>query len=240
MNIKVIDDHQTKERILLAAKQEFAEKGYDGARTCAIAKRAQANQSMIHYYFKTKEELYSQVIHKMFGVDREVPTDMSDLMDDLSIEQKLYCHIYTLANIHFEMNDADFTRIMAIEMARGKQNLKLITELYFVPRMSREIELIKLGIKSGIFANVNPAYVIMGSISFLIFFENNRDMYSGTDLEKLIYGDDSKSKLLEYILVSTFKILTPNGREVVIPVIPPEIMSKIDKYIETIKQGRKE
>ena len=44
-----------RERILAAALEVFAERGFDGARTREIADRAGANLGLIKYYFDGKE-----------------------------------------------------------------------------------------------------------------------------------------------------------------------------------------
>ena len=54
-------DITTEQTILEAAEYEFLEKGFAGAKTTAIAKRAGVNHAMIHYYFRTKENLFSMV-----------------------------------------------------------------------------------------------------------------------------------------------------------------------------------
>ena len=54
-----------EERILEAALAEFAEKGFYGARTQAIAAAAGVNKAMVHYYFRSKEKLYNHVIRKV-------------------------------------------------------------------------------------------------------------------------------------------------------------------------------
>lgn len=52
------EDLTSKRRILDSAVTVFAEKGYDGARVDAIAKRASVNKALIYYYFpRGKEEL---------------------------------------------------------------------------------------------------------------------------------------------------------------------------------------
>jgi TetR/AcrR family transcriptional regulator len=61
------DAHTPEERILAAATEEFANNGYFGARTQAIADAAAVNKAMLHYYFRSKENLYSQVIKAAFG-----------------------------------------------------------------------------------------------------------------------------------------------------------------------------
>jgi len=51
----------TEQIILEAAEAEFLEKGYGNAKTVAIAKRAGVSHSMLHYYFRTKEQLFQKV-----------------------------------------------------------------------------------------------------------------------------------------------------------------------------------
>ena len=47
----------TKERILVAAEEEFSEKGFYGARVDAIAAASGINKRMIYAHFESKEKL---------------------------------------------------------------------------------------------------------------------------------------------------------------------------------------
>jgi TetR/AcrR family transcriptional regulator len=57
-----MEKHSAKERILEAARREFATSGYGGARVDRIAKKAEINKAMIFYYFQSKEKLYREII----------------------------------------------------------------------------------------------------------------------------------------------------------------------------------
>lgn len=48
----------SREAILLAAEEEFVAKGFSGTRTTEIAHKAGVTHAMLHYYFRTKEELF--------------------------------------------------------------------------------------------------------------------------------------------------------------------------------------
>jgi AcrR family transcriptional regulator len=54
--------------ILKAAEAEFFEKGYAGARTVSIAEKAGVTHSMLHYYFRTKEQLFNKIIEDKFNL----------------------------------------------------------------------------------------------------------------------------------------------------------------------------
>lgn len=55
------DGIQTRQRILQAACEVFAEKGYRAATVVEICRRAQSNPASIKYHFKDKESLYVAV-----------------------------------------------------------------------------------------------------------------------------------------------------------------------------------
>lgn len=59
-----IKEITTEQLILEAAEAEFLDKGYGKARTTEIARRAGVNHSMLHYYFRTKENLFEVVFQK--------------------------------------------------------------------------------------------------------------------------------------------------------------------------------
>ena len=62
-------ERQNKEsEILAAAEQEFIAKGYDGARTTSIAQTAGVTHAMLHYYFRTKEQLFERIVDEKFRV----------------------------------------------------------------------------------------------------------------------------------------------------------------------------
>lgn len=72
-----------REQLLLkAAEEEFLEKGFGKARTTEIAKRAGVTHAMLHYYFKTKENLFKMVFAQsaeimanimLFALQRDLP-----------------------------------------------------------------------------------------------------------------------------------------------------------------------
>ena len=55
---------QSQQRILEAALQEFAAKGFAGARVDAIARRARINKRMLYHYFGDKEGLFREVLRR--------------------------------------------------------------------------------------------------------------------------------------------------------------------------------
>lgn len=51
----------TEEKLLLEAKKEFLEKGFERASMVNVAKRANVSHATFHYYFRTKEQLFERI-----------------------------------------------------------------------------------------------------------------------------------------------------------------------------------
>jgi AcrR family transcriptional regulator len=58
----------TRERIVAAAVEAFAEQGFRGASTRDIARRAGTNQGLITYHFRSKDELWRAAADRLFGM----------------------------------------------------------------------------------------------------------------------------------------------------------------------------
>jgi AcrR family transcriptional regulator len=55
-------DHDTKQKILQAAEKVFHKNGFKGTRTTQIAEEAGISRTMLHYYFRTKESLFQEIL----------------------------------------------------------------------------------------------------------------------------------------------------------------------------------
>ena len=59
---------QVEEQILRAAEELFMEKGFDAVSTTDIARKVGCNQALVHYYFRTKDNLFLQVFLQKFSI----------------------------------------------------------------------------------------------------------------------------------------------------------------------------
>ena len=56
-------EQNLESEILKSAEELFLENGFSGTSTTDIAKRVGCNQALVHYYFRTKENLFLQVFN---------------------------------------------------------------------------------------------------------------------------------------------------------------------------------
>lgn len=67
---------RTRALILAAATEEFAEKGFAGARIEQIAKRSGSNKRMLYYYFNNKEDLFLAVMEDTYKTIRDAESEL--------------------------------------------------------------------------------------------------------------------------------------------------------------------
>jgi TetR/AcrR family transcriptional regulator len=109
---------RNRARILKAAESVFAEKGFDGATTGEIAKRAGIPKANVHYYFGTKQQLYDLVIANIL----EVWLDAMDVIRP-GAEPAEAIGEYIQRKIRASQDWPDSSRVWAIEIIGGGRNV---------------------------------------------------------------------------------------------------------------------
>ncbi|MEV1027004.1 TetR family transcriptional regulator [Streptomyces sp. NPDC050264] len=73
-----------RERIIAAAREEFAERGYEKTSVRGIAKAAGVDPALVHHYFGTKEQVFAASIEVAFAPALEAPSVLTDgSLDDV-------------------------------------------------------------------------------------------------------------------------------------------------------------
>lgn len=237
------EEINTKQQILFSAKNEFAEKGYDGARMGSIARRAKVNQALIHYYFRNKENLFAEVLHRLFGIELadKIQEKVDKIVDahHMNPPEKLYIFIYLFVIAHLEAYDDDFKKILAREMTDQRKQIKSLIHKYLIPRHESVVAIISEGIAAGDFSTKNPLYAVLMFTNFVHAYVFNKEMLEGTEFYNRLYGERHKEEVLNFLIENTFKALRPENGELKIPVIPQEIIRELDNLIELIKKESK-
>lgn len=91
----------TEQSILEAAEMLFLDKGYAKTSTTEIARQAGCNQALVHYYFRSKENLFILIFEKKVQMFISTLFEISD--EDLPFEEKLRKRI----SAHFDMLKAN-------------------------------------------------------------------------------------------------------------------------------------
>ncbi len=232
---------KTRERILRAALNEFASRGFSGARMEAIARKAKANKAMIHYYFGNKQALYRSLLELIFahneleqGLDQALPTW------DLTIPQQLYVILFVMTGMHIERHtpeQRDIYRVMAWENAEGQNNIRLLAEEFIIPRLQKIATLLTSGIEQGIFAPVHPWLFLYGIISRILFYTMQQDLYKGTTIYNQLYGNINREIFFRFLSESVFRELSLPGKPLAVPELPADIMQKLTELVDQLRKN---
>ena len=141
------DSEQTKERIVHAARLEFATNGYDGASITSIARNVGIAPSAIYHYFQSKEKLYTEVFKQtsstiwdsvtpageaktlleamtnLLDNSRQISTDLpsySDFLASLPIEAKMHPEFSDLLQQRSDHQDRTFRKLASIGIKSGE------------------------------------------------------------------------------------------------------------------------
>ena len=128
-----------EEQILLVAKELFMQFGYEGVSTTQVAKAVGCNQALVHYYYRTKQNLFmiicQQEIQKMLKILVDIP------QEDISFED--FIENIIEAQIGFLKNNPDAPFFIIGELRHNSEVLKMMKELFseFGKEVLRKIRL---------------------------------------------------------------------------------------------------
>ena len=82
-----LSPESTEQKIFDAAHEMFTKKGMDGTKMQEIANHAGINKALLHYYFKTKEQLYITVARAV--VNKAMPMIRQMFEGEKPLEEKI-------------------------------------------------------------------------------------------------------------------------------------------------------
>jgi len=159
----------SKEKILEAAREEFAEYGFSGARVDKIAKKAGINKAMLFYYFSSKENLYKSVLRDA------AEKLMSQIKSIVTPELKAKTFLEKMPEIYIRYfsRNREIVKILGRELMNEDNYYKLIiTELLEneerkTPNLIKQ--LINRWINNGEIVETDQFNLLMNIISLSVF-----------------------------------------------------------------------
>ena len=118
--VKIRDAEDTRRRILAAAKQEFARKGFGGARVDVISVRAKANKRMLYHYFGSKDDLFQKVLENAYLDIRTAEQKLK--LDDL--EPRVALETLVRFTWNYYLKNPEFITLVNSENLHRAKHLK--------------------------------------------------------------------------------------------------------------------
>lgn len=112
---------RSRDRILGAALEEFASRGFEGTTTAEVARRAGVTQPLVHYHFDTKETLWRAAVELAFaGIADAFDGVLEELADLGTIDQM---KVLLRRFVRFTGAHPELSRIVAHEGSAGGPRL---------------------------------------------------------------------------------------------------------------------
>ena len=158
----------TREEILDVAVREFARNGLAGARVDEIAAQTRTTKRMIYYYFGGKEQLFTAVLERSYGVIRDAERGLDvEHLDPVAA-------IRRLAELTFDHHEQhpDFIRLVSIENIHGAEHIAASEKLGKIGSPALDVirRILEAGQKSGLFTADVDAVDLHAMISSFCFF----------------------------------------------------------------------
>lgn len=125
----------TKDRVLAAACEVFADKGFRDATVAEICDVAEANIAAVNYHFGNKEALYDAVWHHAFDLASSAYPIDGSLPENPVLEDYIFSYANALLHrIFSETETGLFAKLLHQEMSNPTLALERIAEEALVPQ----------------------------------------------------------------------------------------------------------
>ncbi|WP_020610869.1 TetR/AcrR family transcriptional regulator [Sediminispirochaeta bajacaliforniensis] len=165
------DNEPSKEELILeAAMKVFIEKGWSGARMQEIADRAGINKTLLHYYFRSKENLYRRILQQVLTFFfRQASINYDEADDFESFLRKAIAAIIDTAN-----DNPQLPIFIMQELSRGGATVREVLrdvvdrEEMVLPEllMSR----VSQALEAGTIRRIDPIQFLLTLIGGCIYF----------------------------------------------------------------------
>jgi TetR/AcrR family transcriptional regulator len=161
------DAASTRETLLAAGTELFAERGYDGVPVSAIADEAGVNKAMINYHFGGKRKLYLAIVSATFA---EIVASVERLAEAPRPAPELVRDLIAVVGDTVTRRHPHFCTMMLREVVAGGSHIE--PELIDKPaRMLAAVQrIVARGVREGDFRPVDPLLTHLSLVGSLVFF----------------------------------------------------------------------
>jgi TetR/AcrR family transcriptional regulator len=180
------DPAATRQKLLTAARHEFAKSGLAGARVDEIAGRAGVNKQLVYHYFGDKDALYLAVLEWVYEEIRaqERELNLAGLPPEQAIKKLIESSFDHLA-LH-----PDFIVLLNDENRNGARHVRASRKIgdMHSPLVSLVSKILKQGVREKVFRRgIDPVHLYISIAGLSYFF------FSNTPTLSAIFGKDLSS-----------------------------------------------
>lgn len=162
-----------EQEILLAAEKLFAEKGFKGATTSLIAAEAGVTHAMLHYYFRTKEQIFLKVCDSYM---EEVRSELRPIMEPAVYDVKLIKTVTEICFDFFSSHSGQMSLFLEVAKERPELLEEYVAELgrYMGGALTAHQERTEAAVREGKINDISFSNLLLDIVSVCaspFFFE---------------------------------------------------------------------
>jgi len=197
----------TRDRLLQIALEEFAERGFAGAKVDRIARRARVNKAMLYYHFKSKADLYLTIIREQFAALGEAAATARQ--PGLPAGEQLTRFIDAIAR---EANARPyFPSLWLREIAEGGRHIDETVVLALRRVLETLAGILEEGRKAGTMREAHPLIVQINIVAPLMFFSASAAFRERVGkLKPAPFVIQDPDLMLRHVKAATLAVLAPS------------------------------
>lgn len=133
----------TKAKLLEAAGEEFAEKGFEAATVRSICARAGMNLAAVNYHFGDKEQLYLQAIMEAHRCGAELPSDEQFFVGTPAEQLRRFIRHFLSHILVMQHATGWHQKLIVREMLRPTQALEVLVREAIRPKFNRLLRILE-------------------------------------------------------------------------------------------------
>jgi AcrR family transcriptional regulator len=154
----------TRDRIVAAAADLFAERSFDGATTREIAARAGVTQPLLNYHYRSKDELWRAAVDSLF---ESLTNSMTAHREELQgVDELTGARLRVRQFVVFSARNPQLHRIITQECKADSARMDYLVEHHVRPLYETTVALFEHLVRDGVVPSIAPAhlyYLLIGA-----------------------------------------------------------------------------
>ena len=201
----------TKDKILQAATPIFAEHGYKEATVRMICQKAKVNGALVNYYFRSKKDLYREVICFLCNTCDIFPAKWPDVTDEASWKSAIRKWISTTLHIAAtEKPPASYVaRLLGRESCIPTEMFAEFNKILMEPQRKYLMKLIRMGLDNP--QDVQADVIFSATYSQCVIYATIKPHWMDKYCPKGIAEEDWLELTTNYICKNLLRDLSYHG-----------------------------
>ncbi|MEL7119509.1 MAG: helix-turn-helix domain-containing protein [Bacteroidota bacterium] len=182
---------EAENKILEVARKQFVNNGYAATRMDEIAKEAGYNKALVHYYFRSKEKLFREIIVQILNTF--IPRVTYALKQEGTFWEKTELLLDTYLTLFLEQPDIPFFMMSELSQKRENFVIEIKKRASYFPAITDYILQMHKEMEEGKLRKIPPVHLLLNVMSMTVFPFISKPVFA-TILE---YSDEEFEHLMK-------------------------------------------